>query len=218
MYTMLLAASSWPGSPLLQHRGNGLLEHEKDVDLDVETDGCNPERRSSGNEASTIDSRHPSQGGRKQSLGSHSRDPLACPSRPDPQQHLFTEPDDAVAVDSWHLRPMIPHADHFAFLPSHPSPGFTSASPLRMTPSFHSTSPSVQSAEATHWAAVDHFATWWLSGCPTMEETPYSSVSPRSALFTTHLVVGNSLTPISDSQSSSLVDHGVQASNFDAVR
>jgi hypothetical protein len=71
MYTMLLAANSWPGSQLTEYKGNplvhdildrlGLLEYEKDQELDLDMEDHDSDHQSNSDEASTTESPHGSQ-------------------------------------------------------------------------------------------------------------------------------------------------------------
>jgi hypothetical protein len=236
MYTMLLAANSWPGSQLTEHKGNplvhdildrlGLLEHEKDQELDLDMEDHDSDHQSNSDEASTIESPHGSQRETEESLKSCSTH--TSPSSPctNHQQNLSPKPDElGLGVDSWHLQPTQSQSYPFMSLQTQlPAEVLSKAHP-RMITSFSSTSPMAQSAEATTWNATtrnattwnatDYSATWWYGDFRTIQETPYSSLDSIPAVYATHMTTGDHTTSAPCHQGSFLVDPGVYASDFD---
>lgn len=228
MYTMLLAANSWPGPQLAEHKGNplvheilerlGLLEHEKDIDFELEAGEYDHDHQPSSDEALTVDSPHVSQRGTEQSPEPQSPEPSACPSRLAHRECPFTEADDTINFNAWHTRPMHSHFDQFAFLPSQLPPEFSLEPPPRMVQSLSSTSQSTHSVDATDWTAVDCTSAWWQDVSRTVQARSCSSVGSIPALFATHMAVGNDSNPASYARNSFLVDPGVYASDFDVER
>jgi hypothetical protein len=226
MYTMLLAANSWPGSQLTEHKGNplvhdildrlGLLEYEKDQELDLDMEDHDSDHQSNSDEASTTESPHGSQRETGESPKSCSIHTSPSPPCTNHQQHLSPKPDElGLGVDSWHLQPTQSQYCPFMSLQTQLPAEFLSKPHPRMITSLSSTSPMAQSVEATTWNATDYSATWWYGDFGIMQETPYSSLDLIPAVYTTHMTTGDHATSAPCHQGSFLVDPGVYASDFD---
>jgi hypothetical protein len=221
MYTMLLAANSWPGSQLTEHKGNplvhdildrlGLLEHENDQELDLDMEDHDSDQQSNSDEASTIESPHGSQRETEESPKScsiHTSPSPLCTNPPKPDEL-------GLSVDSWHLQPTPSQYRPFMSLQTQLPTEVLSKPHPRMITSLSSTSPMAQSVEATTWNATDYSATWWYDNFGIIQETPYSSLDLLPAVYTANMTTGDHATSVSCHQSSFLVDPGVYASDFD---
>lgn len=228
MYTMLLAADSWPGSRLAEQKGNplvhdildrlGLLDHDetRDMELELDMDRYDSDHELSSDEASTFDSPQESQRGTETSPKSHSQELSASPPSLGPQQQSFLKADNLEPeVDSWNLQPSRSHLNHFISLPIQFQTEFLLESPPSVTPLFPGTLSSAQSVEATDWTAVNYPATCWQGASQTLQARPFSSNSLMPALPAPHMAAGNPVNIASYYPRSFLVDPGVYASDFD---
>ena len=223
MYAMLLAADSWPGSQLAEHKGNplahdilerlGLVEHEEHRDIFDENAS---DRQSSSDGTSAIHSPHRPH---DQSPEPHGRKPSISTPGLGSQQYLFSKADESqLDVNFWHTHPM--HQPyHISLLPPcqlSTEVGLGSSS--KVISSFSGDLLSAQGVEAGNQTTIDLSATWWSGNLQTAEATPYSSTSFAPAPFATHIAVGNSMIPAPEHQSSYFVDPGVYTSDFDVER
>jgi hypothetical protein len=233
MYTMLLTANSWPGSPLEEHKGNplvhdildrlGLLEYENDQELDLDMNDHDSDHQSNSDEASTIESAHVSQLETEESPKSRYIHSSASPLCTDYQQHLFSKPDElelglSLSVDSWHLQPT---QSQYCPLPSTQTqlPAEVLLKPhARTITSLSSPPPIAQSVEGMTWNPVDYSTTWWYGDPEIIQEEPYSSIDSIPAVYAIHMPVNNSTAIVPCHQGSLLVDPGVYASDFDVER
>jgi hypothetical protein len=226
MYTMLLAANSWPGPQLTEHKGNplahdildrlGLLEHEKTRISDLELCGYSSDHQSTSDVASTIDSPYHSTREMEQSQKPRPVDSASPPRTTLQQQHLRPQINDlGPNVDTW--RPQSTQC-HLFPAPSIPSPLPTGSNPEpypRTTIPLSSTIRITPSVEATNWSAMDYSAAWWYGDFPTTHETPHLSVNPMTVDFTPNTALGGSISSTTRDQGSFLVDPGTHASDFD---
>ena len=228
MYTMLLAADSWPGSPLAEQKGNplvhdileslGLLEHDetRDMEMELDMDKHDSDHEPSSDEASTFDSSQESQRGTETSPESHSQGLSASPPPLDPQQQFFLRADNPEPeVDLWKFQPRQSQLNPFSSLPMQLQTEFSLESPPSVTSLFPGTSSTAQSVEATTWTAVDYPATCWQGAPQTLQARPFSSNSLMPALPAPPMAAGNPMNIASYYPRSFLVDPGVYASDFD---
>jgi hypothetical protein len=228
MYTMLLAADSWPGSRMAEQKGNplvhdildrlGLLDHDetRDMKMELDMDKYDSDHEPSSDEASTFDSSQESQRGTESSPKSHPQELSASPPPLDPQQQFFLKagnPDPE--LDLWNLQPRRSHLNHFSSLPIQLQTEFMLESPPSVTPLFPGTSSTAQSVEATDWTAVDYPAICWQGASQTLQARPFPSNSPMPALPAPPMAAGNPMNIASYYPRSFLVDPGVYASDFD---
>jgi hypothetical protein len=203
MYTMLLAANSWPGPQLTEHKGNplahdildrlGLLEHEKTRISDLELSGYSSDHQSTSDTASTINSPDRMTRGMEQSPKSRPMDSTSTP-RASLQQHLSPQANDLGSnVDTWRPQSTQSHVFPAPFIPS-PLPTASDPEPyLGTTIPLLNTILIAQGVEATNWSAMEYSAAWWYGNFPTTHETPHLSISPTTVDFTPNTALGGSI-------------------------
>jgi hypothetical protein len=222
MYTMLLAANSWPGPQLTLHKSNplahdildrlGLLEHKNTNISDLEKCGYSSNNQSSSQEASAINGPHYSLREIEQSPDTRSED-SASPPRTSLQQHLDLQTNDlGPNVDTWHPQSTQSLSFPAQYIPERiPTAFHAEPYPSVITP-FSNTLHRAQSVGATNRSAVGHPAAWWYGDCQIIHETSHLNIIPID--LTSGSALGGFMSSSAPDQGLFPVVPGTHASDF----
>lgn len=228
MYSMLLAANSWPGARLTEQQGKalvhdildrlGLLDPKEDTEILSEMDGDNSDHPSSPDEVSSVASSPRSRSEIGQVSGPPCGGSPASPQDFAPQQNILPESNGPrPSLDTWKSQPIRP--DFQPHLPIKLSSDFELKPPPKMIAALSSTSPPTESVGATAWDVFDCLTYWWEDDVQTLAETSFPNIGLTSADPSQQMatnMIDPSAIAIHD-QNAYLTDPGIYACDFDVV-